>query len=96
MSAADDPEISKRYSIVIEWSDEDETYVVTLPEFPGCHTHGATREEALEHAQEVLELLIESNREWESPLPLPKLFQVEEFEGAQSRGRNERQPHEVS
>lgn len=63
-----------RYSITIQWSDEDDAYVVTLPEFPSCHTHGATREEALKNAQEVLELLIEANEEWEQPLPPPKLY----------------------
>jgi predicted RNase H-like HicB family nuclease len=63
-----------RYSITIEWSDEDDVYVVTFPEFPSCHTHGATREEALKNAQEVLELLIEANEEWEQPLPPPKLY----------------------
>lgn len=62
MSTTND-EIHKRYSMTIEWSDEDEAYIVTLPEFPGCHTHGATREEALKNGQEVIELLVEADRE---------------------------------
>lgn len=72
--------LSKRYAIIIEWSDEDGVYVVTLPEFPNCHTHGSTREEALKNGQEVLELLIDSNEDWESPLPTPRLFYITELE----------------
>jgi predicted RNase H-like HicB family nuclease len=36
------------YSMVIEWSDEDQAYVVSIPEFPGNHTHGDTYEEAVQ------------------------------------------------
>src|SRR5438093_7862525 len=35
------------YSMVIQWSDEDEAYIVSLPEFGGCKTHGATYQEAV-------------------------------------------------
>ena len=63
------------YSIVIEWSDEDQKYVVSLPEFgPYAHTHGDTREEAFKNALEVLELLVETYREEGKPLPEPKTF----------------------
>jgi len=37
----------EHYSMVIEWSDEDQVYIVTVPELPGCRTHGATYEEAV-------------------------------------------------
>lgn len=61
-----------KYTIVIQWSDEDECYVVSLPEFTNVYqpcTHGNTHEEALRNAQEVLELLIESHIEEGEPLP---------------------------
>jgi predicted RNase H-like HicB family nuclease len=50
-----------RYSMVIQWSDEDNCYLVHLPEFPWqkYHTHGKTYEEAAKHGQEVIESLIE-------------------------------------
>ena len=63
-----------RYSMLIRWSDEDNKYIVTLPEFPNCHTHGATYAEALQNAQEVLELMVESYQEWGLPLPQPKQY----------------------
>lgn len=72
-----------KYTIVIQWSDEDQCYVVLLPEFTNVMqpcTHGDTYEKALKNAQEVLEMLIESALSDGEPLPQPqtlgKLFQV--------------------
>ncbi|MBD2182742.1 type II toxin-antitoxin system HicB family antitoxin [Planktothrix sp. FACHB-1355] len=63
------------YTIIIQWSDEDKCYIVSLPEWGEfCHTHGDTYEEALENAQEVLELLVESSLEDGKPLPEPQTF----------------------
>ncbi len=63
------------YTIIIQWSEEDNCYVVSLPEWGEfCHTHGDTYEEALQNAQEVLELLIESALEDNETLPKPNLF----------------------
>ncbi len=61
------------YTIIIQWSDEDRCFVVSLPEWGEfCHTHGDTYSEAFKNAQEVLELLIESSLEEGEPLPEPK------------------------
>jgi predicted RNase H-like HicB family nuclease len=60
-----------KYTIVIQWSDEDKCFVVLLPEFQDVMqpvTHGDTYEEALKNAQEVLELLIETSLEEGKPL----------------------------
>lgn len=63
------------YSIVIQWSDENKCYVVSLPEWGEfCHTHGDTYEEAFQNAREVLELLIESTLNKNEPLPQPRFF----------------------
>jgi antitoxin HicB len=58
-----------RYSMIIQWSDEDDAFLVTLPEFGGCRTHGTTYEEAARNGREVLELLVESCLEDGEPLP---------------------------
>ncbi|MFN8512349.1 MAG: type II toxin-antitoxin system HicB family antitoxin [Chloroflexia bacterium] len=34
------------YSMVLEWDPEDRIFVVSVPELPGLHTHGATYAEA--------------------------------------------------
>jgi predicted RNase H-like HicB family nuclease len=65
-----------RYTVIIQWSDEDQAYVVSLPEWgPYCKTHGETYEEAARNAREVLELLMEdSDHPRVRPHPAPKLF----------------------
>lgn len=62
------------YSMVIQWSDEDNCYLVHLPDFPfqQFHTHGDTYEEAAKHGQEVIESLIEWYQEEGKTLPIPK------------------------
>ena len=49
----------RRYAMVIEWSDEDQLFLVSLPDFPGAHTHGRTRSEAAEMGEEVIALLLD-------------------------------------
>ncbi len=54
--------MTSNYTIIIQWSDEDKCFVVSLPEWGEfCHTHGDTYEEAVKNAKEVLEMLIESS-----------------------------------
>jgi predicted RNase H-like HicB family nuclease len=61
--------------MLIQWSDEDGAYVVSLPEFgPYSRTHGTTYEEAAKNGQEVLELLLESYEAEGRSLPSPSKF----------------------
>jgi len=63
-----------RYSMLIEWSDEDNAYIVTVPELPGCRTHGASYEEAVRQAQEAIEAWLEAAQaDGETPPP-PRTF----------------------
>jgi predicted RNase H-like HicB family nuclease len=60
------------YSMLIQWSEEDQVFVVSLPEFgPYSKTHGVSYEEAARNGQEVLELLIETYEAEGRPLPEP-------------------------
>lgn len=68
-----------RYSMVIQWDEEDRIYVVTVPELPGCMTHGKTYEEALQHGREVIELWVDANEEWGRPIPAPRVLQIADF-----------------
>jgi predicted RNase H-like HicB family nuclease len=64
-----------RYSIVIEWSDEDGAYIVSLPEWGDLvHTHGDTYEQALRRGTELIALLVAARRERGEPLPEPRVF----------------------
>lgn len=63
--------MNDRYSILIQWSDEDQIYLASLPEFgPYARTHGNSYEDALKNAREVLELLIEDYRARNKPKPI--------------------------
>lgn len=67
--------MSIHYSIVIQWSDEDRGYIVSLPEWGDLvHTHGDTYAEAFERGQELLEALIASRQEHDEPLPSPRVY----------------------
>lgn len=69
-----------KYRVNIVWSEEDQAYLVELPEFATevqrYFTDGATYGEALRNAEEVLELLIESYQAEGRPLPQPQILQA--------------------
>jgi len=66
------------YSMAIYWPDEDETYIVSLPEWEAHgligRTHGDTYEEAVKNGGEMLTMLIESAQREGEPLPRPTTF----------------------
>lgn len=62
------------YSMRIEWSEQDQAYIVTVPELPGCRTHGTTYEEAVRRGQEAIEGWIESARADGAAIPRPRVF----------------------
>ena len=64
----------EHYSMLIEWSEEDRAYVVTVPELPGCRTHGATYEEAVRQGQDAIDSWITAREESGRPIPQPKLL----------------------
>ena len=67
-----------RFSMVIAWSNEDEAYVVTLPDWEGrvfdSVTHGDTYEAALRNGYEALATLVASASKRGEPLPEPRAF----------------------
>lgn len=63
----------KRYSMIIQWSDEDQAYIVTVPELPGCRTHGETYEEAVKQGQDAIESWIMAALADNDPIPAPRV-----------------------
>ncbi|HEY7780071.1 MAG TPA: type II toxin-antitoxin system HicB family antitoxin [Ktedonobacterales bacterium] len=62
-------------SMVIEWSDEDDAYIVSLPEWGDLvHTHGETHTEAVARGEELLAGLIASRQRHSEALPPPHIF----------------------
>ncbi len=64
--------MSIKYELIIYWSDEDEFFVVEVPELPGCMADGETYEQAVANAQQVIEEWIETARERGRPIPEPR------------------------
>jgi antitoxin HicB len=66
-----------QYSMLIEWSEEDQAYLVTLPEWAQQVympvTHGDTYDEAVKNGREVLEMLINDANKNGEPLPPPRI-----------------------
>ena len=61
-----------KYELIVHWSADDDTFVVDVPELPGCMAHGVTPAEAVASAQEAITLWIETAREFGRPVPKPK------------------------
>jgi predicted RNase H-like HicB family nuclease len=62
------------YSMVIKWSEEDDAYIVTVPELPGCITHGDTYEEAVHQGEDAIETWIDGCLAWGYPIPEPRVL----------------------
>lgn len=61
-----------RYEVIIYWSEEDQAFIVEVPELPGCMADGATYQEALANAEVVIQEWIETARELGRPIPEPR------------------------
>jgi predicted RNase H-like HicB family nuclease len=69
-----------QYSMIIQWSDEDQLYLVTIPEFSDCVvmpcTHGKTRQEAIANGEEVIEMYLEAWQAEGKVIPQPSKLQT--------------------
>ncbi|MCC7021400.1 MAG: type II toxin-antitoxin system HicB family antitoxin [Thermomicrobiales bacterium] len=67
-------------------------FLVTIPDFPGTHTHGHTRAEAAEMGEEVIALLLDglanppAPRFTAMPYPVRPEAEVRELADAAQRG----------
>ena len=61
-----------RYEVIIYWSDEDHAFIAEVPELPGCAADGATYQEAVTNAEEVIQEWIETAQELGRSIPEPK------------------------
>ena len=68
-----------KYGFNLLWSEEDQGFIVTCPDFPGLSAFGETPEEALSEARIALELFIESLQA--SGDSLPKVTECFDYSG---------------
>jgi predicted RNase H-like HicB family nuclease len=77
LSAPDTIALASQYSLLIQWSSEAQTYLVSLPEWaervPQPAASGATDEEAIRRGRALLVSLVEQARRERHPLPPPRL-----------------------
>ncbi len=54
--------MKKEFNIVIE-QDEDDYYIASVPELPGCHTQAKSLDELNKRVIEAIELYLEVDKE---------------------------------
>ena len=63
-----------KQNMLIQWDADDQIYVVTVPELPGCMTHGMTYEEAVRQGQDAIATWIDGSQERGLPIPPPRIL----------------------
>lgn len=63
--------MSIKYELIIYWSEEDQSFVVEIPELPGCMADGQTYEQAATNALKVINEWIETAHKLGRPIPQP-------------------------
>jgi predicted RNase H-like HicB family nuclease len=61
-----------RYELIIYWSEEDQAFIVEVPELVGCMADGETYQEAVQNAELVIQEWIETAKQLERIIPEPK------------------------
>ncbi|MCE7071288.1 type II toxin-antitoxin system HicB family antitoxin [Dyadobacter sp. CY327] len=64
--------MNSKYELIMYWSEEDNTFVVEVPELPGCMADGSTQNEALLNVQIVIDQWIETAKTLGREIPKPK------------------------
>ena len=61
-----------KYEMIIYWSEDDDSFVVEVPELPGCMADGNSYEDAVANAKQIVEEWIETAKELGRPIPEPR------------------------
>jgi predicted RNase H-like HicB family nuclease len=59
------------YSMLVLWSEDDQSFLAHVVELPGCVAHGETREEAVKNGLLAIENWIETAEEINRDIPAP-------------------------
>ena len=79
----------KNFQMIINWSEEDQVYLVDVPELPGCMADGATRQEAITNAEILIREWIETAQNLGRPVPEPQSLLLSTPEAAERLGLSE-------
>ena len=61
-----------QYEMIIYWDNQDKIFVVDVPELPGCMAHGKSKNEAIQNAEDAINLWIKTAMEDGIMIPKPK------------------------
>ena len=61
-----------KYERIIFWSEEDQAFIVDVPELPGCMADGKTIQQALDNTEVIINEWIETAKELGREIPEPK------------------------
>lgn len=59
------------YCVVLKYSQDDKSYIISIPDLPGCMADGKTPNEAYENAKIVIQEWIETARTVGRSIPEP-------------------------
>jgi antitoxin HicB len=71
--------VQRPYRKEIQWSVEDDAFIVWVPDLPGCIADGETEAEALREVEIVMQLWVESALM--DGLPVPEPSPIQEYSG---------------
>jgi predicted RNase H-like HicB family nuclease len=60
------------YEMIIYWSQEDQAFIVEVPELPGCMADGETYQKAVQNAEVIIQEWIETAQALGREIPEPK------------------------
>jgi predicted RNase H-like HicB family nuclease len=61
-----------KYELIIYWSEEDSSFIVEVPELPGCMADGSTYSDAVKNAEIIIQEWIETAQVTGRQIPEPK------------------------
>jgi predicted RNase H-like HicB family nuclease len=67
-----EPPMNWKYEVIIYWSNDNASFIAEVPELPGCIAHGATQSDALNSANEAIELWLATAQGLGRAVPEPK------------------------
>lgn len=66
-----------KYSMIVSWSNDDNCYIVSVPDLPGCMADGETPEKAVENAQVIIAEWIETAQMLGREIPEPSFSAIQ-------------------
>jgi predicted RNase H-like HicB family nuclease len=64
--------MNSKYEILLYWNQADQIFIAEVPELAGCMADGQTYQEALRHAEIIIQEWLETAQELGRPIPQPR------------------------